>query len=209
MHSFASAADKVVVLPYGGTVGDATITDVLKDKTFSSRVAGRGVTGTLELSQQYAIGDKGPAGGIVFFVSSNGQHGLEAAPEDQGAGIRWYNGIDAYTEARGDGVGAGHMNTILIISKQGYDSNSYAAGLCAKLVITNAGVAYGDWYLPSKDELNLLYLQKDIVDSLTAGVYWSSTEYSNTLAWGQFFDKGVQRAFDKSTIPRVHAIRAF
>lgn len=186
MYSLAAVADKTVYLP-------------IISKAESN-------------TTHYQIGDRGPAGGIVFFVHTDGQHGLEAAPADQSTGIRWYNGKDTYTEALGDGIGAGEMNTMLIISKQGNNSNSYAAGLCANLVITNGDNDYGDWYLPSKDELNLLYLQKDIVDGLTTkGVYWSSTEskYSNTLAWGQFFDKGIQREFSKFTIPRIHAIRAF
>jgi hypothetical protein len=44
----ATAADKVVVVPLGGTVGNATAADVVKGKTFSSEAAGKGVTGTLE-----------------------------------------------------------------------------------------------------------------------------------------------------------------
>jgi formylglycine-generating enzyme required for sulfatase activity len=45
----ALAADRVVVVPLGGTVGNATAADVVKGKTFSSRAAGKGVSGTLEL----------------------------------------------------------------------------------------------------------------------------------------------------------------
>ena len=44
----AVAADKVVVIPLGGTVGNATAADVVKGKTFSSKAAGKGATGTLE-----------------------------------------------------------------------------------------------------------------------------------------------------------------
>jgi formylglycine-generating enzyme required for sulfatase activity len=46
----AIAADKVVVVPLGGTIGDAVASDVVKGKTFSSKAAGKGVTGALELS---------------------------------------------------------------------------------------------------------------------------------------------------------------
>jgi len=46
---YATAADKVVVVPLGGTVGNATAADVVKGKTFSSKAAGKGVTGTLEI----------------------------------------------------------------------------------------------------------------------------------------------------------------
>ncbi len=43
----AAAADKVVVIPMGGAVGNATAADVVKGKTFSSKAAGKGATGTL------------------------------------------------------------------------------------------------------------------------------------------------------------------
>jgi formylglycine-generating enzyme required for sulfatase activity len=44
-----SAADKVVVVPLGGAVGNAVAEDVVAGKTFSSKAAGKGATGTLEL----------------------------------------------------------------------------------------------------------------------------------------------------------------
>ncbi len=47
---YALAADRVVVIPLGGTVGNATAADVVKGKTFSSKAAGKGATGTLVLS---------------------------------------------------------------------------------------------------------------------------------------------------------------
>jgi membrane-bound ClpP family serine protease len=49
MYGTASAADKVVVIPLGGTVGNATAADVVKGKTFSSKTAGKGASGTLDL----------------------------------------------------------------------------------------------------------------------------------------------------------------
>ena len=46
---YATAADRVVVVPLGGTVGNATAADVAKGKTFSSKAAGKRGTGTLEI----------------------------------------------------------------------------------------------------------------------------------------------------------------
>ncbi len=166
----------------------------------------------------YELGGTGPAGGFIFFVDSSGQHGLEAAPEDQGTGIRWHNGTDTDTEAHGDGVGAGEMNTMLIIANQGSDSDSYAAGLCANLVIYYAGVYYGDWYLPSEEELNLMW--ENLADSDGDGVnsglgdfaeeyYWSSTERNSANAWDMNFAHGSQNTYYKDTLLRVRAVRAF
>ena len=161
----------------------------------------------------YKIGDTGPGGGTVFFVARDGQHGLEAAPSAaRVASVRWYNGTYTKTEALGNGVGAGEMNTTLIIANQGSDSFSYAAGRCANLAKTDGTVDYSDWYLPSKVELNLLYLQKKFVGGLGDYYYWSSTEHAldQDLAWYQNFANGYQGIAPKNTaIYKIRCIRDF
>ena len=150
----------------------------------------------------YAIGDTGPGGGIVFFVSDDGKHGLEAAPEDQSTGIQWFNGSYITTGAVWDGIN-GERNTDRIITSQG--GGSYAALLCANYT----GGGYGDWYLPSKFELNLLYQQKDVVGGFANGNYWSSSEYGSNIAWSQNFNYGNQNYGSKPNPFRVRAVRAF
>ncbi|HHD64340.1 MAG TPA: formylglycine-generating enzyme family protein [Desulfobulbaceae bacterium] len=49
LPSAAPAADKVVVIPLGGAPGNAVAADVVKGKTFSSRAAGKGATGSLKI----------------------------------------------------------------------------------------------------------------------------------------------------------------
>lgn len=188
---------------------DAAITDIQDQLT------------ELGFPRTYEIGGRGPAGGWVFYTDEFGLHGLEAAPSDQSENIFWtrYHDdgissgiIETYTEARGDGIGAGEMNTMLIIANLGHDSNSYAAGLCANLVIHNAGVDYGDWYLPSIEELYLMYanLHVDGLGSFVIDTYWSSTEIANNTARVQAFAKGGQQyTWDKGLYLRVRAVRAF
>ena len=106
------------------------------------------------------------------------------------------------------------MNTMLIIANQGHDSNSYAAGLCANLVITNAGVDYGDWYLPSEYKLNLMYLNIGPGGSNVGGfandTYWSSTEEDRENAKYNYFYNGSQfNTIKDSDYPKVRAVRAF
>ena len=161
----------------------------------------------------YAIGDTGPAGGFVFYVEEDGLHGLEAAPTDQSTGIRWHNGDGTNTDAHRDGVKAGEINTRLIIANQGSDSNSYAAGLCANIVISHQGVDYGDWYLPSKYELALMYDNighgATNVGVFALDTYWSSTEGNKHYAWLQLFNYGTQSLGFKNLTHRVRAVRAF
>ena len=146
-------------------------------------------------------------GGIVFYVYDNGQHGLIAATADQSTGIQWNNGSYTTTNAVRDQVNAGLLNTERIIINQG--SGSYAAQICANY----QGGGYGDWYLPSKYELNLLYLQKTVVGGFASVYYWSSSEFENSSsassAWYQYFLAGFQGFELKNNAYRVRAVRAF
>lgn len=159
-------------------------------------------------STQHFIGEN-YGGGIVFYVYDNGQHGLIAATSDQSFGHRWYGGSNTNTRARADGVGGGLKNTAIIIANQGaVDGNPFAATLCNEYSSIVAGVTYGDWYLPSKHELNLLYLQKTVVGA-TGVFYWSSSEIDNVTAWLQSFSTGAQLLVNKTSVNSVRAIRAF
>jgi hypothetical protein len=149
-------------------------------------------------------------GGIVFYIYDNGHHGLIAATADQSNGIRWYGGSNTITRARADGVGAGLKNTAIIIANQGpVDGNAFAATVCNEYSVIVGGVSYGDWYLPSILELNLLYLQKAVVGGFANDIYWSSTEYDSNLAWYQYFANGHQLNFTKGSTYYVRAVRSF
>ncbi|MDB9888489.1 hypothetical protein OAC92_08890 [Polaribacter sp.] len=159
----------------------------------------------------HAIGDS-YGGGIVFFVYDGGQHGLIAATADQSAGIRWYGGgSNTNTRARADGIGAGLKNTAIIIANQGpVDGSAFAATVCNEHSVTVDGVTYGDWYLPSKHELNLLYIERATVGGFTTNFYWSSTELDISNAWVQYFYNGLQISNYKGvTSYSVRAVRAF
>jgi len=150
-------------------------------------------------------------GGIVFYVYDNGQHGLIAATADQSNGINWYAGTITNTMAYADGVGAGKANTAIIIANQGYgDGATYATRICNEYSVTVGGVTYSGWYLPSKFELNLLYLQNSVVGGFSTYSYWSSTEYDSDYVWRQNFYSGSQFIADKyGSAVYVRAIRAF
>ena len=66
------------------------------------------------------------------------------------------------------------------------------------------------WRLPTKDELNFLYLNKDKIGGFADGIYWSSTEDNDGSAWEQDFDIGEQyNDFSKGSKFSVRAVRAF
>ena len=72
------------------------------------------------------------------------------------------------------------------------------------------GGGFGDWYLPSKHELNLLWLQRGYFALYPfQESYWSSTEVSMVNAWAQNFSNGNQSSISKSSYKAILAIRAF
>ena len=161
----------------------------------------------------YAVGNTGPGGGIVFFVDATGQHGLESSLlTHEPAPMPWNAGTNSQTFATGDGAGAGEMNTALIISKQAGDPNSSAAGYTASLKIPHPTglLAYGDWYLPSIDELFVMMLSKGLLQ-LVDGFYWSSQEHGTApITHAHAFNEGFTVGnLSKFTALRVRAIRKF
>ena len=154
------------------------------------------------------VGDTGPAGGLIFYDKgsySDGWRYLEAAPSDQSTGVQWYNGSYITTGATGTAVGTGQANTTAIVTMQG--AGTYAAQLCDDLV--EGGCS--DWFLPSKDELNQMYvnLKEEGVGGFADYYYWSSSEGSAYNAWSQSFLDGLQHKYNKDGTNRVRAVRAF
>lgn len=142
-------------------------------------------------------------GGIIFYVDGSGEHGLIAAESNQNTSMPWYNGNYLSVNVSENEVGKGKINTDSIIFVQG--TGNYAANICAQLSFNG----YSDWFLPSRNELNLLYQQRSQIGGFTEGYYWSSTEYDTVHAWNQYFPYGPQYYTDKADYAGVRAIRAF
>jgi hypothetical protein len=161
----------------------------------------------------HKIGDE-YGGGTVFYVYDNGLHGLIAAPDNTGPSgtAQWYNGIYKVTGATGDGVGAGAVNTAMIVAAQINDTpgGNFAAKLCADYSVKGAdGVTYGDWYLPSIYELFLMYEQSDVLGGHRYA-YWSSTEDGSNNALLMEFDRRRLRvSTPKNGTYPVRPVRAF
>ena len=159
-----------------------------------------------------SIGQNYYGGTIAYILQSgdpgydpNTPHGLVAATVNQSTGIRWYNGTYTITGATGTAIGTGLANTNTIITSQGATTTSYAAGLARAY----AGGGYTDWYLPSKDELNKLYLNRIAIGGFAGNAYWSSSESVISSAWVQDFYDGTQGPNDKGSTYGVRAVRAF
>ena len=86
------------------------------------------------------------------------------------------------------------------------DGNT-AKTACDELILNG----YSDWHLPTKDELNAIYLNlaKFGGGGFTSEDYWSSSESSSNVAWNQDFKSGNQTYSSKDYTNYVRAIRAF
>jgi hypothetical protein len=174
----------------------------------------------------YAIGDTGPAGGIIFYAKASASDGwqyLEAALLDINGTKEWSSSgyqNTLITGALGEVIGTGKVNTAAILA---VDPGAPAAKACADYNLNG----YSDWFLPSKDELNAMYQQKTVIGNFEPDFYWSSTEQNASefegillvcgqafgdlsATWGPFWVDGAQGNDDKiNEWHKVRAIRAF
>ena len=96
---------------------------------------------------------------------------------------------------------------IAATSDQSSDATFYPALItCIDLILNG----YSDWFLPSKNDLNQMYLNKALIGGFTSDAYWSSTETDQFNAWVQVFSQGFHLVASKeNSAARVRAIRAF
>jgi len=174
-----------------------------------------GVNGTTAC----AVGQQGPGGGVVFMTPSTlgNTTGLfyEAAPSTwsspSGDPISvWCNNTTDALGVAFSGVGTGAMDGAAKTAVMLGVCTSGAANLVDEYTATVNGVAYGDWFLPSKGELNKMYVNKVVIGGFASDNYWNSSEYDAMVAWLQHFGSGNQDfATLKTYATYVRPVRAF
>jgi uncharacterized repeat protein (TIGR02543 family) len=158
------------------------------------------------------IGKVGPAGGIVFYENLNhavdGWRYLEAWIEDEPGPYYQWKTSNTSTPGTSNIIGSGYANTYMAMVGVEHP----AAEVCRN---ANHG-GYYDWFLASKDELNLMYLRREVIGGLSSSYYWSSSEDNSYSAFGQTFVNGGQHVFLKDSgdggdgnYIRIRVVRAF
>jgi len=153
------------------------------------------------LKNRVKIGDYAH-GGIVFYVDKTGEHGLVAAEFDipTPTGNIWELGcaeMETTNFATGHEIGDGYQNTMDIINNDCQQVNNYNDITGAQACIDFQSNGYTDWYIPSLDELTLIYMNlvqtintQNPPDDYTlynfdrTGWYWSSTIKANSSSYG-------------------------
>lgn len=172
--------------------------------------------------KEYKVGDRGPSGGYIFYDcdadnDSGNQDGLkssecgwrflEAAPNDLDSPSRWGdNSYDDYGTQ--NGIGKGKENTRIL---SGRNEDDIAHEVWGKNIS-----GYSDWYVPSKEELKLMYenLYKNGLGNFRNDIYWSSSEkrsngHSAYYACFLNFGNGKLDEHLRSCIDYVRPVRQF
>jgi hypothetical protein len=144
-------------------------------------------------------------GGLVFYIDPSGVHGLVCTEQDISIAAPWGCANTAIAGADDATIGSGEANTNEIVN------DCHDTGIAAKLCADADINGFTDWYLPSKEELKLMYanLQAAQLGNFTYTAYWSSTEMTNVFAWQLAFNSGIVQGASKSVQSAVRAVRAF
>jgi len=184
----------------------------------------------------YNIGDTGPAGGRIIYVNPNGftvqgygspgdtgyfaeytAYYLEAATANETAsewgaygttidGITTWANATAKDAGLAASIGVGRKDTQTIVNSTAFASlTDTAAQRCADKTLNG----FTDWFLPSLGELIEMYKARTYL-SITSGIFWSSSQSSNSNAWGRGFGDGYQdSSYSKDRSNVVRAVRVF
>jgi hypothetical protein len=150
-------------------------------------------TASTPAASLYKVGETGPGGGWIFFVDAKNEFPtfdyLEAAPADIVGTYLWCSDTThtipslAGAPAKAIGRGAGNTKDMLAIC-------TFGAANAAATYIKNGK---SDWFLPSIDELKLMYdnlrkLGTFSTHGFEVGEHWSSSEAYESGAMVQNFD---------------------
>lgn len=173
---------------------------------------------------QYKVGDEGDGGGIVFYVSQEGFivydgkggqkicHCLEMSKPTLGLSKWAPEKSDFINTISEKSLGYGKSNTYKILNY--YKNSSLTEENCAAYrcsIYSTEKAAAGEWFLASRDELDLMYkaMKEAAVSDATINWFWSSSENTSDYAWYQRFKQGYQDYGGRGLINSVRAIRAF
>jgi hypothetical protein len=115
----------------------------------------------------------------------------------------WSDNTSTRIGTTGTGIGTGYANTSAMIAQSGSKGK---AGTAARAF---QGGGKTDWFLPSEDELNQMFVNKSTIGGFASDYYWSSSEILRSIAWFQDFSDGDWGTGFKANTFSVRPVRAF
>ena len=184
-----------------GPIGEL---QVYSGSVWTNAIGGK-ASPVLALNVQYG-------GGVIVYIYQPGDPGYIAG-QTHGLIVWFFEFVGMEWDCAGlelgvyaTALGTGYSNTLEIANSCG-PGTDVAADLCHNL-FSNEG--YFDWHLPSKDELNKLYINHSlIVPDYFSDNYWSSSEVNANLAWSQNFNTGTLSSSSKTSTYSARPVRYF
>ncbi|MBQ0071976.1 MAG: hypothetical protein KBS81_09040, partial [Spirochaetales bacterium] len=180
-----------------------------------------------ESEVEYNIGDRGPAGGWIFYDKgyySDGWRYLEIASASLGnkcyGAYRATENSARLSTGSSYPIGSGRLNTEMLVLTMGNNAytstnsgvettSNYAAKACLDYSVNG----YDDWFLPSRDELSMIYknLYAQGIGSFSAYAYWASSEAGSGYGCYHRFSDNTQFVSGprEGTSYAVYPVRAF
>jgi len=191
---------------FTSTLSGLTASTLYYVRAYATNSVGTAYGNEVSFTTNLTIGSN-YAGGIVFYVDSTGQHGLVCASSDQ-LTSQW-GCFGTNISGTSTAFGTGMANTMAIVN--GCSQRPIAASVCNDLVLNG----YDDWYLPSRDELSMMYnsLRTQNLGNFQNSWYWSSSQSSSGNAWSMNLSNGNTSDYfslgGKSLNFPLRAVRAF
>jgi hypothetical protein len=182
---------------------------------------------TTDAPKTYKVGETGPGGGTIFYVDLTRPAGSQYF---EAACAGWYNNCDGTTAdpeaqwgdagadellASGTAIGTGEQNTADIVNME-YSR----AGDAGRLADDYSNAGQSDWFLPSPDELNQMYIQMNALGysqrlGCWGDTYWSSSTFISDYygfgveAWAYNFSQGYELNLFTDNMACVWPVRSF
>ena len=165
-----------------------------------------------DVDEEIEIGDY-VHGGIVFWLSPSGHHGLVVAPIDVNTQYQYgCYGTPIEGGSVNTGIGGGALNTNIILN-QNCDNLSFTSAANAANDFQYNG--YSDWYLPTLLELATIYVTVGPgsylgnLANLESDWYWSSVYWNDYDAWGFHGGYGLTDRYTRLEYEHVRPVRSF
>lgn len=222
-------ADSVQLAPNGGNIFYNALSNLDTNTTYYVRAFATNSVGTaygnqftfktlsvvsdtsLKIGMSYQ-------GGVIAYLFKEGdpgynsqiRHGIIAQTSDlhvaAKTNFKWNIFLDSFTYANQISIGGALANTLQIIAKQPVDS---AADYAARLCNLDSTGGFKDWFLPTRNELQLMFVGKNKINGFSTEAYWSSSEAGYYTAYGLDFRTGNCDVYFKKSNLKIRAIRYF